>query len=128
MTICRSILISRLKVLSTRSSKTAESLLNSDGKAGLKNGEIDGLFKGAGFERLVLAGGGVPRDCLSLSLTVLDAAQPPNGDGRIGKDEVRISSRSNFERRIADLKQDSGGSEQLTLIRGVVCVATTVYR
>jgi hypothetical protein len=88
-------------------------------QAGLKDGDIDGLFKGSGFERLVLAGGGVPRDCLSLFLTVLDYAQPPNGDGRIGKDEVRISSRSNFERRIGDLKQDSGGAEQLTLIRGV---------
>jgi hypothetical protein len=88
-------------------------------QAGLKDGDIDELFKGSGFERLVLAGGGVPRDCLSLFLTVLDNEQPPNGDGRIGKDEVRISSRSNFESRIGDLKQDSGRSEQLTLIRGV---------
>jgi hypothetical protein len=30
--------------------------------------EVDGLFKGEGFEGLVLAGGGVPRDCLSLFL------------------------------------------------------------
>jgi hypothetical protein len=34
--------------------------------AGMTNKEIDGLFKGEGFERLILAGGGVPRDCLSL--------------------------------------------------------------
>ncbi len=88
-------------------------------QAGLKQNAIQGLFKGSGFERLVLAGGGVPRDCLSLFLTVLDRSQPPNGDGRIGKDEVRLSSRSNFERRIADLKQDSGQTEQLILIKGV---------
>ncbi|MGD0905206.1 MAG: hypothetical protein ABR924_20120 [Terracidiphilus sp.] len=88
-------------------------------QAGLERGAIQSLFKGAGFERLVLAGGGVPRDCLSLFLTVLDRSQPPNGDGRIGKDEVRLSSRSNFERRIADLKEDCGRAEQLILIKGV---------
>ena len=60
--------------------------------------DIDGLFKGEGFERLVLAGGGVPRDCLSLFLEVLQTVQPPSSDGRIGKDDVRILSRANFER------------------------------
>lgn len=82
-------------------------------------GEIDGLFKGEGFERLVLAGGGVPRDCLSLFLEVLQAVQSGDGDKRIGKDDVRILSRSNFERRIEELKQDSEGREQDTLIRGI---------
>ena len=79
--------------------------------------EIDDLFKGDGFPRLVLAGGGVPRDCLSLFLEVLDAVQ--SGDKRIGKDDVRILSRSNFERRIEELKQDSEGREQDILIRGI---------
>jgi hypothetical protein len=88
-------------------------------RAGLKEDEIDGLFKGQGFDRLVLAGGGVPRDCLSLFLEVLDSVQPPSGDGRIGKDDVRISSRSNFERRIEELKQDSKGTEQGILIKGI---------
>lgn len=87
--------------------------------AGLEPAEMDGLFKGQGFERLVLAGGGVPRDCLSLFLEVLDAVQPPSGDGRIGKDDVRILSRSNFEHRIEELKQDSEGREQGILIRGI---------
>jgi hypothetical protein len=81
--------------------------------------EIEGLFKGQGFERLVLAGGGVPRDCLSLFLEVLESVQPPNGDGRIGKDDVRILSRANFERRIEELKQDSEGREQGVLIKGI---------
>ena len=77
------------------------------------------LFKGEGFERLVLAGGGVPRDCLSLFLEVLEAVQSPSGDGRIGKDDIRILSRANFERRIEELKQDSEGNEQSILIRGI---------
>jgi hypothetical protein len=88
-------------------------------RAGLNKNEVAGLFKGQGFDRLVLAGGGVPRDCLSLFLEVLDSVQPPSGDGRIGKDDVRISSRSNFERRIEELKQDSKGTEQGILIKGI---------
>lgn len=88
-------------------------------RAGMEPNAIDELFKGAGFERLVLAGGGVPRDCLSLFLEVLDTVQPPSGDGRIGKDDVRIMSRTNFERRIEELKQDSQGKEQGILIRGI---------
>ena len=38
---------------------------------------------------------------------------------RIGKDDIRIMSRSNFERRIEELKQDSAGDEQAALIRGI---------
>jgi len=87
--------------------------------SGIPAVDIDALFKGQGFERLVLAGGGVPRDCLSLFLEVLEAVQPPAGDGRIGKDDVRILSRANFERRIEELKQDSEGVEQRALIRGI---------
>src|SRR5438874_12386300 len=34
-------------------------------------------------------------------------------------DDVRILSRSNFERRIEELKQDSEGGEQDTLMRGI---------
>ncbi len=88
-------------------------------RADLKPRDMDDLFKGEGFARLVLAGGGVPRDCLSLFLEVLESVQPPGGDGRIGKDEVRILSRANFERRIEELKQDSEGREQGILIRGI---------
>jgi len=88
-------------------------------KAGLKPSEVDDLFKGEGFQRLVIAGGGVPRDCLSLFLEVLDSVQQPAGDGRIGKDDVRTLSRANFERRIEELKQDSEGKEQGILIRGI---------
>ena len=86
--------------------------------AGMKPGEVDSLFKGEGFDRLVMAGGGVPRDTLSLFLEVLSTVQAEGGD-RIGKDDVRILSRSNFERRIEELKQDSEGGEQDTLMRGI---------
>ena len=85
--------------------------------AGISKGELKQLFKGEGFERLVMAGGGVPRDCLSLFIEALQNVS--SGDGRIGKDDIRIMSRSNFERRIEELKQDAGSEEQATLIRGI---------
>jgi hypothetical protein len=65
-----------------------------------------------------MAGGGVPRDTLSLFLEVLGIVKSQGGD-RIGKDDVRILSRSNFERRIDELKQDSEGGEQDELMRGI---------
>lgn len=89
--------------------------------AGFKGAEVDGLFKGTGFERLVLAGGGVPRDTLSLFLEVLSDVQQ-NTDKRIGKDDVRILSKSNFERRIEELKQDSGAGEQEPLIKAIYVI------
>lgn len=85
---------------------------------GLKTEEIGALFKGKGFDRLVMAGGGVPRDTLSLFLEVLGSIRADKGD-QIGKDDVRILSRSNFERRIEELKQDSEGGEQDLLMRGI---------
>jgi hypothetical protein len=85
--------------------------------AGMTSSEVNGLFKGEGFDRLVMAGGGVPRDTLSLFLEVLSNVQA-QGDSKIGKDDVRILSRSNFERRIDELKHDSDGGEQDTLMRG----------
>ena len=85
--------------------------------ADLQPDDIDSLFKGNGFDRLIMAGGGVPRDCLSLFLEALQGVS--SGDGRIGKDDVRIMSRANFERRIEELKQDSAGDEQAILIKGI---------
>jgi hypothetical protein len=64
-------------------------------RAGMNAVEIEELFKGEGFSRLVMAGGGVPRDVLSLFLEVLSTAQTQN-DSRIGKDDVRILSLANF--------------------------------
>ena len=91
--------------------------------AELKNSEVDTLFKGEGFDRLVLAGGGVPRDTLSLFLEVLgDVQANMSGDGRIGKDDVRFLSKTNFERRIEELKHDSGAAQQEALIKGIYVI------
>ncbi len=85
--------------------------------AGMSPSDIDALFKGEGFARLVMAGGGVPRDVLSLFLEVVK-----DGDSAVGKDDVRILSRTNFEKRIEELKQDSEGSDQYALIRGIYVI------
>jgi hypothetical protein len=90
-------------------------------KAGMSAEEVDDLFKGTGFQRLVMAGGGVPRDFLSLFLEVLQTAQE-SGDTKIGKDDVRLLSKQNFERRIQELKQDSEGAEQDQLLRGMYVI------
>ena len=50
--------------------------------AGLKAGDIQSLFKGDGFDRLIMAGGGVPRDCLSLFLEALQGASQGDGQNR----------------------------------------------
>ena len=91
--------------------------------SGFKNKQVDALFKGLGFDRLVLAGGGVPRDTLSLFLEVLSDVQAnEKGDRRIGKDDVRILSKANFERRIEELKHDSGAAQQEPLIKGIYVI------
>jgi hypothetical protein len=82
---------------------------------------IEEFFRGEGLRRLVMAGGGVPRDVLSLFLEVLQQVQD-RMDPRIGKDDVRILSRGNFERRIEELKQDSEGQEQDRLLRGIYVI------
>jgi hypothetical protein len=89
-------------------------------QAGMIKAEIEGLFKGEGFQRLVMAGGGVPRDVMSLFLEILPTVS--SGDGRIGKDDVRIKSRANFERRIEELKQDSQDQEQEGLLKGIYLI------
>lgn len=86
--------------------------------AGITPAEIDSLFKGTGFDRLVMAGGGVPRDTLSLFLEVLGTVKYQGGQ-KIGKDDVRVMSKANFEMRIGELKQDSEGGEQDILMRGI---------
>lgn len=90
-------------------------------QAGMSAEEVDGMFKGEGFSRLVMAGGGVPRDVLSL---FLQAQREVAGevDQRIGKDTVRLLSREVFERRIEELKQDCKQEEQGALLRGIYVI------
>jgi hypothetical protein len=85
--------------------------------AGCAPADVDDLFKGDGFRRLVLTGGGVPRDCLSLFLEALGAGT--SDDGRIGKDDIRALSSGNFERRIEELEHDCERGEKDTLLRGI---------
>jgi hypothetical protein len=87
-------------------------------QAGLKPEEVDALFMGKGFDRLVWAGGGVPRDTLSLFLEI---HQEIRGES-IGKDQVRLLSKSNLERRIEELKQDSHIAEQENLIKAIYVI------
>lgn len=87
--------------------------------SGMSAAEFDELFKGTGFDRLILAGGGVPRDCLSFFLEALDRVRRADPDGKIGKDEIRFLSKETFERRIEELKQDSEGQDQDALLRGI---------
>jgi hypothetical protein len=84
-------------------------------RAGMDEKELDALFKGEGFARLVMAGGGVPRDVLSLFLESMSQSE---GEA-VGKDEVRVLSRSNLERRIEELKQDSQIDEQNHLVAAI---------
>ncbi len=96
-------------------------ILHGFGKsAGMSEKNVNELFKGEGFSRLVMAGGGVPRDVMSLFLEIL--ASVSASDGKIGKDDVRISSRSNFERRIEELKQDSQDQEEEGLLKGIYLI------
>jgi hypothetical protein len=89
-------------------------------KAGMTPDEADSLFKGEGFNRLVLASGGVPRDFLSLLLEAL--ADKPPGDEKIGKDDVRGLSLRTFHHRIEELKADSEEKDHDTLIRGIYAI------
>jgi hypothetical protein len=89
-------------------------------KAGMERAEVDDLFMGEGFERLVLASGGVPRDFLSFLLDALSPKEP--GDERVGKDDVRLLSSAVLQQRIEELKADSEQRDQDTLIRGIYAI------
>ena len=102
------------------SSQLREILYRFGHKAGMDKSEIDHLFMGSGFERLVLASGGVPRDFLSLLLQVL--ATKPEGEERIGKDDVRQLSLAVLQQRIEELKADSEQRDQDGLIKGIYSI------
>jgi hypothetical protein len=102
------------------SSQLREILYRFGEKAGMSRVEIDYLFMGQGFERLVLASGGVPRDFLSLLLEALSPKLP--GDEKVGKDDVRLLSSTVLQQRIEELKADSEQRDQDTLIRGIYAI------
>lgn len=89
-------------------------------RAGMSRSELDQLFMGEGFERLVLASGGVPRDFLSL---LLEALSPkPEGQEKVGKDDIRLLSLTVLQRRIEELKVDAEQQDQDALIRGIYAI------
>jgi len=101
-----------------RTSRQLKTILHKFGeKAGWKEREIDALFKGEGFQRLVVASGGVPRDFLSLLLEF------PLQPKCIGSDEVRLQTRVAVQRRIGELKSDSKSDEQGDLLRGIYAIS-----
>lgn len=79
--------------------------------------ERDTLFRDEGFQRLVLASGGVPRDFLSLLLEAL--SQKGEALDGVGKDDVRLLSLSVWKQRIEELKADSQVGEQAALLKGI---------
>ena len=89
-------------------------------KAGMSSRDVDALFMGEGFNRLVLASGGVPRDFLAFLLEALSTK--PEGEEKIGKDDVRILSRAVLQGRIEELKADSEQKDQGALIRGIYAI------
>src|SRR5262249_38722033 len=89
-------------------------------RAEMEQNAIDALFMGGGFNRLVLASGGVPRDFLSLLLEALSTKAA--GEERIGKDDVRILSLTVLQRRIEELKVDSEQQDQDALIKGIYAI------
>jgi hypothetical protein len=109
-----------LAEFSKTASQLREILYRFGARADMSRHEIDSLFMGQGFERLVLASGGVPRDFLSL---LLEALSPkPSGEERIGKDDIRLLSLAVLQRRIEELKVDAEQQDQDGLIRGIYAI------
>jgi len=71
--------------------------------------EIDQLFAGDGFSQLCLASGGVPRDFLSLfvSLSNRSSGQP------IGKIQVNDAAIANANSKYESMKRDSGNEDAI---------------
>jgi len=101
-------------------SQLREILYRFGDKAGMNRQQVDALFMGEGFDRLVLASGGVPRDFLSLLLETLSPMAA--GEERVGKDDVRLLSLTVLQRRIEELKIDSEQQDQDALIRGIYAI------
>jgi hypothetical protein len=89
-------------------------------KAGMSSAQAKGLFKGGGFNRLVLASGGVPRDFLSLLLQALSGKL--KGEEQVGKDDVRLLSLQVFQTRIEELKADSEEKDHDVLMKATYAI------
>jgi len=71
----------------------------------------DDLFSGDGFSQLCLASGGVPRDFLSLFVTLANKAAAT--DQPIGKIQVTDTAISNIGSKMESMKKDSGDEDAI---------------
>ena len=80
--------------------------------------DVRTFFRGGGFDRLIIAGGGVPRDCLAILAELLQNATVDSAFS-VGKDDVRKISPQILSSRIDDLKRDSAVAIQDDLLRAI---------
>lgn len=74
---------------------------------------VDEMFAGDGFSQLCLASGGVPRDFLSLFVTLANQAVSSNQP--IGKVQVTGAAIANVASKFASMQQDSGDDDDVLL-------------
>jgi len=72
---------------------------------------VDDIFAGEGFSQLCLASGGVPRDFLSLFVTLANKAVATGS--RIGKVDVTDAAISNIGSKLESMKKDSGSEDAI---------------
>jgi len=82
-------------------------LLESANSASKAELDIDALFEGEGFTQLCLASGGVPRDFLSLFVSLSNKIIVASGE-KIGKLDVTEEAISRFDSKLDNFKTDSG--------------------
>ena len=68
--------------------------------------DVENLFAGGGFAQLCLSSGGVPRDFLSLFVTL--ANRPSVADTTIGKMDVNEAAIANLNNKMESMRRDSG--------------------
>jgi hypothetical protein len=73
--------------------------------------ELDDIFAGDGFLQLCLASGGVPRDFLSLFVSLANAAV--NSGSSIGKVQVNEAALGNLGTKLESMRRDSGDEDAI---------------
>lgn len=73
--------------------------------------DVDKLFAGGGFAQLCLASGGVPRDFLSLFVTLVNKGVLPAAP--IGKLEVNEVAIANLNNKMESMRRDSGHEDAI---------------
>jgi len=73
--------------------------------------DLDDMFAGDGFSQLCLASGGVPRDFLSLFVSLANAAV--SSDSPIGKMQVNEVAIGNLGSKMESMRRDSGDEDAI---------------